>query len=448
MTTRKPLDDRTIRNLKPTGHVIRVKDFIDDPDLKGFGVQLTAKGSKSFFVAFTSPEVSKRRFYKVGNYPQISLAEGRRMARAARQLINQGIDPIEEEKRLAGKLQREEQDRQAKIDQENSVGTVSELFDVYIRDLIADGKRSADQVRAAYERDIGPRIGLKKARDVTVDDCTDIIGAISDRGAKVLANRTRSFLRAAFQLGLNCKGSPRWRQKAPDFALTANPAAATQRAIKRERRGQRNLSKEEVLRLWRILHQPYRVKLLNGRDRDQYVDIHTRVAIQFLLATGQRVEEVLCARWSEFDREEKLWVIPAERRKSRHEADEPHLVPLTSFHFDILDELRSWGAGELLFPHKDGIQPRPSTSLSQAVRRLCARERFEPFQPRDIRRTWKTLAGSIGIDLELRNRIQGHAMQDVGSVHYDRYSYLKEKRTAMNQWSEWLGKLVKEYSDG
>ena len=27
----------------------------------------------------------------------------------------------------------------------------------------------------------------------------------------------------------------------------------------------------------------------------------------------------------------------------------------------------------------------------------------------------------FGIDLELRNRLQGHAMTDVGSVHYDRW---------------------------
>jgi len=52
------------------------------------------------------------------------------------------------------------------------------------------------------------------------------------------------------------------------------------------------------------------------------------------------------------------------------------------------------------------------------------------------------LAGSIGIDLEVRNRIQGHAMTDVGSVHYDRWGYLPEKRRAMEQWATWLEALV------
>ena len=46
--------------------------------------------------------------------------------------------------------------------------------------------------------------------------------------------------------------------------------------------------------------------------------------------------------------------------------------------------------------------------------------------PRDSRRTFKTLAGSIRIDLEPRNRLQGHAMTNVASVHYDRWGYLPE----------------------
>ena len=61
-----------------------------------------------------------------------------------------------------------------------------------------------------------------------------------------------------------------------------------------------------------------------------------------------------------------------------------------------------------------------------------------PLQARDLRRTWKTLTGEIGLSLDIRNRIQGHALQDVGSRHYDRHSYLPEKRAAMEQWERAL----------
>ena len=68
---------------------------------------------------------------------------------------------------------------------------------------------------------------------------------------------------------------------------------------------------------------------------------------------------------------------------------------------------------------------------------------MESFSPRDVRRTFKTVAGAMGISLELRNRLQGHAMTDVGSVHYDRYDYLAEKRTAMQAWIDGLSEIVR-----
>ena len=95
-----------------------------------------------------------------------------------------------------------------------------------------------------------------------------------------------------------------------------------------------------------------------------------------------------------------------------------------------------------LFPHQDRKQPRKADSLYQAVHRFCRSNNIEPFAPRDCRRTFKTLAGSIEIDLELRNRLQGHAMTDVGSVYYDRWNYLPEKKRAMEIWSTWLETIV------
>ena len=165
----------------------------------------------------------------------------------------------------------------------------------------------------------------------------------------------------------------------------------------------------------------------------------SRLALQFLIATGQRVEEVLQAPWDEFDLNENLWVIPRERRKNRNTPGDPHVVPLTPLHRALLKTIKETNqSGEWLFPHQDGQQPRNADALCQATRRFFAKSYLKPFAPRDCRRTFKTLTGSIGIDLELRNRLQGHAMTDVGSVHYDRWSYLPQKREGMELWTEAL----------
>ena len=60
---------------------------------------------------------------------------------------------------------------------------------------------------------------------------------------------------------------------------------------------------------------------------------------------------------------------------------------------------------EWLFPHQDRTQPRKYDALYQATHRFCKASGIEPFAPRDCRRTFKTLAGSIGISLEMRTGV-------------------------------------------
>ncbi len=60
------------------------------------------------------------------------------------------------------------------------------------------------------------------------------------------------------------------------------------------------------------------------------------------------------------------------------------------------------------------------------------------FVPRDIRKTVKRLAGDARLKKEIRDRIQSHALNDVSSKHYDRYDYMTEKRSALEQWDSRL----------
>jgi integrase len=443
-TQNRTLTEKAVKALKPKATVYRVRDT----NPKGFGVVVAPSGTRSFFLSYTSAETGRRTQGTIGVYPGISLRDAREAAQRWRQQIREGIDPVLELRREKEDRQRAGLAEQAKKAREQALGTVEQLFETYVADLEMDGKRSAAYVQSMYARDIGPAIGGMKARDVTTDDCADILAAVSERGL-ILANRTRQYLVAAFNFGLKVRNLPRWRRKAPDFALMGNPATATERALKNEPRGQRHLNKDEVRQVWHALSEPYEVVGGRGAKRMASLDVPTQIAVKLLLSTGQRVEEALHATWDEFDLDDRLWVIPAARRKNaaKNVSGEPHILPLTDFHLALLEALRPFSEGtDYLFPSKpvpgEPVRPRDHRSISQAVSRLCARTGITRFAPRDIRRTWKTLAGSIGIDLEVRNRIQGHAMDDVGSRHYDRYDYLTEKRHAMARWTGFLETLL------
>jgi integrase len=61
---------------------------------------------------------------------------------------------------------------------------------------------------------------------------------------------------------------------------------------------------------------------------------------------------------------------------------------------------------------------------------------------RDLRRTWKTLAGKAGVSKEIRDRLQNHTLQDVSSKHYDRWQYMPEKREGMKKWNAFVTALL------
>ena len=379
---------------------------------KGFGVTIAPAGSKTFFLSYTSPTTGKRTQVNLGRYPGTSLKDARDKAHAYRDRLAVGVDPknqIKEERAIEAELA----DRP----------TVSALFDAYIADLEMDNKRSAPEVRRIFNKHISDFIGDNVAAEVTTDDILDVLTPIVQRGSLVHADNVRAYLRAAFEFGLHAETTTRWRGRVPMFRLSHNPVANTKKAVRRKPVGRRTLSVNEVAQVW------------HGSG----ISLPSHLAVKLLIATGQRVEEVLQANWREFDLKEKLWSIPAERRKNRHDATEPHIVPLTELHIELLDQVREETAHpDWLFPHKDQNQPRKADALYQAIHRFCPINNIEPFAPRDCRRTFKTLAGSIGIDLEIRNRLQGHAMTDVGSIHYDRWGYLPEKRAAMQIWTDWM----------
>jgi hypothetical protein len=54
----------------------------------------------------------------------------------------------------------------------------------------------------------------------------------------------------------------------------------------------------------------------------------------------------------------------------------------------------------------------------------------------------ETLAGKAGVSKEIRDRIQNHALQDVSSKNYDRWTYMREKRAAMDQWNMFVTSLL------
>jgi len=315
------------------------------------------------------------------------------------------------------------------------------LLGLYVKKLRSEGKgRFADKVELDIERNIPLEVQALPAADIDEDRIILLMNKIMARARK--RNRTgersadylRTYISAAYEFALTAKAS-KWREQAVPFVhLKYNPAQRIKKFQQGPSVAHRHLSRTELTTLWHSV----------GVDA-LAMDLALYLKLAFVLG-GQRVEELLFARWNEFDIDARTWAIPIERRKIRSKAKhrEPHLVYLTDMAVEFLSDLDELtGHTAFLFPDHTGEQPRTTCALNQGIRRYCKpgpkskRKGFELFTPRDIRRTVKTLMGEAGLSKEIRDRIQGHAFSDVGSVHYDRYDYWLEKQKAMKEWEAW-----------
>ncbi|SMF96112.1 Integrase [Methylomagnum ishizawai] len=401
--------DRSIKALVVTGQNYRKHEGGSDP---GFGIQVTAQGTKTFFYQYTHQ--GKRRFLRLGIYPDTSLAEARKKARAAYALVNQGIDPQEE--------------AQSKAQAARRLGTVRQMQEAYIAHLESKGTRSVGEIKRALDKDALPLIGDCPACDVAAEHIKQVLYRLISRDAEVGANRLRSYLHSLFTFGIQHDNDPRSVGATVLFGLNINPVDAVPRNAAAESVGERVLSWEEIRIVWNAttLHLPQ------------------RLAVRLLLATGgQRPGEVTRAHWSEFDLDARVWWLPAARAKNKHD----HGIPLTPLALSVLEEIRQvYPCVEYIFPARnspEGKKPWSASTLPQGVQEFCRASGMEPWVPKDIRRTVKTRMGEVGIPKLYRDMVQNHIQNDVSTRHYDRYDYLPEKRAALEKWCARLEEEVK-----
>lgn len=348
----------------------------------------------------------RRRMTKIGAWPTMPLAEARDLFRTDyAPKIAKGENP---------------EGPRARVDRRGV--TVDDLFDFYLEHLEAKGSAALPKVRAMFKaaaKAIGPTM---RAADVQPGDITPHLASIYRRGAPAMAREVRGYIGAAFNLAIRSANDYRTMDRSAAWGVTANPVAAIPADPDAVKPGERHLAPAEFRAFWRWLEAQREVS-------------GVAEAVLVIMATGQRITEVLRVSEPTFDPVEKLidW--------SKTKNGKPHTVPLPRQAVDILSA-RPVNRHGLYFPH--GTKPDQPATLS-AIDHLIDRylkTGAKAFTARDLRRTWKTLTGAAGIAKEVRDRLQNHARGDVASKHYDRWDYMPEKRSAMAAWEAYLDRIL------
>lgn len=147
--------------------------------------------------------------------------------------------------------------------------------------------------------------------------------------------------------------------------------------------------------------------------------------VMFLLATGARLNEALCARWSQVDVENATWKIPATNSKSKKMK---HL-PLNSSALWVVGQLDTKGKSELLFPSP--ASGKPFTTITRQWYRIRKEAGISSdFRIHDLRHTFASRAVQAGESLFVVQELMGHA--DARTTQRYAHLSMKSKRGASN----------------
>ena len=401
---KRTLNDRIVRSLKaaPRGKRYEVMDSV----VPGLGIRLTDKGAKTFILIARYPGSENPTRRALGEYGELTLEQARTTARDWHTLIGRGIDP------------REQGERQRLAEQRKRANTFAAVAEDFIEGKLPS-ERNGKSVELDIRREFIPAWGGRPVTEITPLDVRAIVKRAKDRGAPYQAHALLATARRLFN----------WAIEQACYGMETSPCDRLKpRSIIGERKARsRILSPDELRAVWKAtetMGYPYGPLL------------------RLLLVTGQRKSEVAEARWSEFDLEQKLWTIPAERMKA-HAA---HVLPLTAQVIEILKTLPRFERGDHLFSTSFGATAvngfsKAKVILDRKLKQILGRP-VEPFVIHDIRRTMRTGLSALPIPDLVRELVIAHTKPGLHKV-YDQFSYIDEKRQALDLWAGRLRDIIK-----
>ena len=397
------MTDVGIRKLKPKAQRYEVWE----DGRTGLGIRVSTKGRKTFVYMYWRDGKARRMTLGIygGGPGQLSLADANVKHAEAKKARDEGRDPGSET------VEAHQAERESE--------TVADLVEAYLEKWARPRKRSAAEDERILKKEIVPHWGSCKAKDIKRRDIIALLDGIVDRGAPIQANRTLACVRRMFSWAIERD------------MLDASPCVQI-KAPAPENRRDRALGDDELATFW------------HGLDDAKMIDT-IRLALKFQLVTAQRKGEVIAAEWSEFDRGNSLWTIPASKAKNGVQ----HVVPLSPLALDVLDAIEAnqpelepdSEPSRFLFPSPRGYKPILGQSVDHALRNNRSRIGVDDLVPHDLRRSGATAMAALGVDRTVLAKVLNHVDRSV-TGRYDTHAYVPEKRAALERWGRKLEEIV------
>jgi integrase len=156
------------------------------------------------------------------------------------------------------------------------------------------------------------------------------------------------------------------------------------------------------------------------------------VVLQFTILTAARTSETIGAKLDEFDLNNAIWTIPADRMKSQKE----HREPLSTPALEIVNEMAETPGSEYLFPGGRKGRPLSNMAMLMTLDRMGRRD-ITVHGFRSWFRDWA--AEQTSFAREVAEAALAHTIPDAVEAAYRRGDLFEKRRRLMADWADYCG---------
>tara|TARA_R110001592_G_scaffold363291_1_gene683335 strand:- start:8582 stop:9409 length:828 start_codon:yes stop_codon:yes gene_type:complete len=267
------LTDPKIKQAKPKDKDHKLSDS------KGLYLLVTKAGSKYWRLKYRF--LNKEKLLALGVYPDVTLKQARKACDAAKEQLDQGIDPSQARKAKRVELTEA---------QSNNLEIIAREW--HLQQTKKWSQSYSEKVLRSVERDLFPYLGTLPLDQITPPQLLAVLRRVESRGATESAHRLKQTVGQVFR-----------------FAVATGRA---QRDITPDLKGALATHKKQH---FPAITEPAQVgRLLNMIDNYEGTST-VRAALKLAPLVFVRPKELRHAEWQEIDTDKKEWRIPASKMK-------------------------------------------------------------------------------------------------------------------------------------
>ena len=388
------LTDRKIKSAGPGAH----------GDGGCLRLEVSGKGAKKWIFQPTIRGTGRRPEIGLGSYPDVGLAEARRLAMEGRKLAKAGKD-------LRTVLR-------AEPDEQTPTFTTCAARHIRAQRRAWKNKKHARQWVSTLKKYARPAIGSMPVDEIGTQDILKILTPIWTTKTET-ADRVRGRI-----------------ENVLDYAAARGHRDALNPA---RWRGHLDKLLPKPSKIKKVIHQP-------AMPFDQVGDFMAELAandsvsakaLRFLVLTIPRTNEVLKAEWTEVDLGKAIWTIPESRMKMAIE----HRVPLSGAAKAILDALPRIDGNPYIFPGTRRGQPLSNMALLELMRGMGYGKDGKQGHavPHGFRSSFRDWASEVSsFPPHVAEMALAHAIENTVEAAYRRGDLFKKRREVMESWATYI----------